>query len=251
MAGLRVAAAQSASLPADIDANVKRHCVFSDAAAGAGVQLLVFPELSLCGYDLAGLQAAALTPDDTRLAPLRDKARQNNMTIVAGASLANPNGLPFIGAIAFQPDGSDSVYRKHVLHPGEARFAAAGGAISHLIDVKGVPVALAICADTSKQQHPHAAVMAGATLYVAGSVITPEGYANEFKQLAGYASLFSIGILLANHAFDTGGYTSAGRSAAWLPDGQLLVDAPGQGELLVIADEDSGAVLPVDTSACH
>lgn len=251
MAGLRIAAAQSVSIPGQIDANIARHCVFVDAAAAAGVQLLVFPELSLCGYDLPGLGAAALGADDARLAPLAERARTANMTIVAGLSLANRNGLPFIGALAFHPDGRRSAYRKHFLHPGEDQYAAPGAAISGLIDVRGVPVALAICADTSHQQHAHAAAMAGATLYVAGSVISPGGYQKDTDMLAAHAKQFSLGILMANHAYDTGGYSCAGRSAVWLPDGQLLVAAEGQGELLVIADEDSGAVLPVDTKTSH
>lgn len=248
MAGLRIAAAQSHSVTADVAANVARHVDFIDAAVKAGVQLLVFPELSLTGYDLPGLAAAALAPDSARLAPIGARAVANNMTIVAGAPLRNPGGLPFIGAIAFHPDGRTTSYRKHFLYPGEEKFAAPGGAISQVIDVRGVPVALAVCFDTSEQQHPHAAVMAGATLYVAGAVIIPEGYANQLDLLSGYAKLFSLGILLANHAFETGGYQSAGGSAIWLPDGQLLVNAPGPGEYLVIGDEDSGSVLPVSTS---
>ncbi len=245
MAGLRIAAAQSHSVPGDIGANVARHCAFIDAAVKAGVQLLVFPELSLTGYDLPGMEAAALSQDDARLAPISERAAKHQMTIVAGAPLRNPNGLPFIGAIAFQPDGRSTACRKHFLHDGEEKFAAPGGAISQIIDVRGVPVALAVCADTGNQQHPHAAVMAGATLYVAGSVITPGGYAKELSLLSGYAKLFSLGILLANHATETGGYQTAGRSAIWLPDGQLLVDAPGAGECLVIGDEDIGSVLSI------
>jgi predicted amidohydrolase len=248
MAGLRIAAAQSHSVPGNIDANVARHCEFIDAAVAAGVQLLVFPELSLTGYDLPGLGAAALTADDARLAPIRQRAAASNITVVVGAPLRNPNGLPFIGALTFHPDGRSTSYRTHFLHPGEDAFAAPGSAMSQIIDVRGVPVALAVCFDTSDQQHPHAAVIAGATLYVAGSVITPAGYAKELNLLAGYAKLFSIGILLSNHAVETGGYQSAGGSAIWLPDGQLLVSAPGPGECLVIGDEDSGAVVPVGHS---
>ena len=247
MAGLRMAAAQSHSVPGHIAANVARHCVFIDAAVTAGVKLLVFPELSLTGYDLAGLEGAALDPRDARLTPIFQSAHRNNMTIVAGAPLHNPRGLPFIGAIAFHPDGFHTSYRKHFLHPGEEKFATPGTAVSQVIDAGGVPVALAICADTANQQHPHAAVIAGATLYVAGSVITPAGYAKESNLLAGHAKLFNMGILLANHAFETGGYQSAGRSAIWLSGGQLLVDAPGTGECLVIGDEDNGAVVPVST----
>ncbi len=248
MAGLRIAAAQSASIPGDIAANIRRHCCFIDAAAAAKVQLLVFPELSLSGYEPPLLAGAALSPNDERLAPLQQQADTTGMTIVVGAPLANPGGLPYIGVLAFQPHGPVRSYRKHFLYPGEEKFAAAGNGISTLIDVQGVSVGLAICNDTSDQRHPHAAMVAGATLYVTGAVLTPNGHKAEAARLAGYARLFNIGILLANHAHATGGYDSAGGSAAWLPDGQLLVNARGQGELLVIADEDSGDVVPVDTN---
>lgn len=251
MAGLRIAAAQSASLPNNIAANITRHCDFIDAAAAAGAQLLVFPELSLTGYDLPAMAGAALAADDARLDRIRDLAARHAMTIVAGAPLVNRGGLPFIGAIAFHPDGRTTSYRKHFLHAGEELHAAPGNAISQVIDVRGTPVALAICADTASQQHPHAAAVAGATLYVAGSVISTAGYAKEASLLSGYAKLFRLGILLANHAFETGGYTCAGRSAVWLPDGQLLVEAPGQGEFLVLADEDAGSILPVGKSSSH
>ncbi|MBC7454146.1 MAG: carbon-nitrogen hydrolase family protein [Massilia sp.] len=251
MAGLRIAAAQSKSVAGDVTANVGRHCAFIDVAATVGTQLLVFPELSLTGYDLRGLANNAIAIDDARLDPLRERAARFGMTIVAGAPLANKAGLPFIGALIFHADGRTCAYRKHFLHDGEESAATARTAISKIIDVRGVPVALAICADTAQRQHPHAAAVAGATLYVAGSVITPNGYEKEAAMLSGYAKLFQLGILLANHAFDTGGVACAGRSAFWLPGGQLLIEATGQGELLVLADEDSGAILPVDTSNCH
>lgn len=246
MSGLCIAAAQASSIDGDIGANLARHLVFADAATRAGVQLLVFPELSLTGYSLPRLADLALAPDDTRLAPLSEHARANRMTIVAGAPLAGKAGKPHIGAIVFHPDGRRSVYRKHFLYEAETEYAAPGSAISEVIDVRGVPVALAICVDACQQTHPHAAVLAGATLYAASSVVTPGGIARELAMFAGYAKLFSMGILFANHASHTGPYESAGRSSIWLPDGQLLVQAPGQGECLVIGDEDSGAVVPVD-----
>jgi predicted amidohydrolase len=125
--------------------------------------------------------------------------------------------LPSIGAAIFHADGRTSAYRKHFLYHGEEKFAAPGSAVSKVIDVGGVAVAVAICADTANQQHPHAAAVAGATLYVASSVITPDGHASQAALLSGYAKLFNVGILLANHAFDTGGYTSAGRRGASHP----------------------------------
>ena len=251
MAGLRIAAAQSASVPGDIAANVRRHCVFIDAAAAANVKLLVFPELSLSGYEPGLLAAAALSVNDPRLDPIQQRATASGMTIVAGAPIANPAGLPWIGAIVFQPGAAARLYRKHFLYPGEENFAAAGAAISHVINVQGIPVALAIGNDTVELRHPHAAAMAGTQLYVSCAVLTVDGHKAETVRLAGYAKLFHLGILLSNHAFDTGGYRCAGGSAAWLPDGQLLVNAPGQGERLLLADEDGGDIVAVDTSSFH
>lgn len=245
MAGLRFAAAQSASVPCDIAANVARHCSFIDAAHAAGVQLLVFPELSLSGYELAGMAACALAPDDARLAPLRERAAATGMTIVAGAPLANPAGLPSIGAITFHPDGRRSAYRKHFVDPSEVEFAAPGAAISQLHTVGGVPAALAICADTGNPLHPHAAAVAGARLYLAGSLISRKGHAAEQTRLATYAKLHGMGVLLVNHALDSGGYVTAGASAYWAPGGALVIAAPGPGQLLVVVDDDGATIIAV------
>lgn len=243
MAGLRYAAAQYASVPLDIAANVAHHLAFIDAAAGAGVQLLVFPELSLCGYELAGMAACALKADDALLAPLRERAASAGMTVVVGAPLANAAALPGIGAITFHPDGRTSVYRKRFLHAGEELHVTAGSPISQLHDVRGTKVALAVCADTGQQQHAHAAAVAGAELYAAGSLITAGGYDKDTAQLAGYARLFGMGVLMANHAHASGGYESAGRSAIWARGGELVIAAPGPGEMLVIADDNGGRVV--------
>lgn len=245
MAGLRYAAAQCAAAPLDIAANVAHHLAFIDAAAREGVQLLVFPELSLCGYELAGMAACALKADDALLAPLRERATDAKMTLVVGAPLANADALPGIGAITFHADGRTSAYRKHFLHAGEERHVKAGSAISQLHDVRGSKVALAICADTAQQQHAHAAAVAGAALYAAGSLISNGGYDKDSAQLAGYAKLFGMGVLMANHAHASGGYESAGRSAIWARGGRLIVAAPGPGELLVIADDNGGRVVPL------
>lgn len=50
---ITVGAAQIATTPEDIDANVDTHLDFINQALGAGCDLLVFPELSLTGYTLS------------------------------------------------------------------------------------------------------------------------------------------------------------------------------------------------------
>jgi len=73
-----LAAAQVASVPGDIAANTGRHLRFASQAADKGVRLIVFPELSLTGYELNHARGCALTPDSLRLDPLRNQAVRRN-----------------------------------------------------------------------------------------------------------------------------------------------------------------------------
>jgi predicted amidohydrolase len=238
---LRIAAAQTASVAGDIAANVATHLRFIAAARAEGVQLLVFPELSLCGYELPLLRACALAPDDARLAPLRAAAIDAAMTIIIGAPLIDDGAAqPCIASITFTADGGSRTYRKQYLHDGEEVHAQPGaiGAQAHALH--GQRYVEAICADTTHAEHAHAAADAGASLYVAGVLISNGGYAADAALLRGYAEQHRMAVLMANHAAPSGGYAVAGKSAFWAPGGALLAQAPGPGDYLVIAEENEG-----------
>jgi predicted amidohydrolase len=237
---LRIAAAQSRSIAADIAANVRNHCRFITAAHQAGVDLLVFPELSLCGYELPRLRDCLVQADDSRLGPLQDLVHQTGMTVVVGAPLLLCNSLkPAIAALIFSPDASTSVYGKQHLHPCEDHYATPceTGCQCHML--RDTTYALAICADTSHESHAAAATTTGASLYLAGVLVSEAGYAADAAQLAHHARQFNIGVLMANHGGPSGDYVSAGRSAFWAPGGHQVVAAPGTGDWLVIATRDA------------
>ena len=62
MSTLTIAAAQSISIAGDLAANIQRHLRFIEVAAEQGVELLVFPELSLTGYENEVAAALAIDP---------------------------------------------------------------------------------------------------------------------------------------------------------------------------------------------
>jgi predicted amidohydrolase len=241
---LCIAAAQSPSIAGDIDANVGIHLAFIDAAHGAGVELLVFPELSLCGYELPLLRECQLSADDARLAPLRAAAQAAGMTIIVGAPVGGDDAAsddrPHIGAITYAPDGAASVYRKQYLHAGEDQYACPGAIGAQCQTLNGHRYALAICADVTRHIHAATAAAADASLYLAGVLVSRAGYENDAALLRQYATEFNMGVLMANHAAPSGGYDAAGRSAFWAPGGVLLAQADGPGNALIIARHDQG-----------
>ena len=244
-----IAAAQSPSVAGDLEANVRIHLKFIDAARLQGVELLVFPELSLSGYELPLLRGVALTPEDARLAPIREAAIATGMTVVVGAPLADGGAaLPCIAAFIYGPDGTVGVYRKQYLHAGEEQYVRAGRSGAHSGTLNGHRYALAICADTTHRAHAAAAAEAGASLYLAGVLISKGGYEHDASLLKQYAADFGIGVLMANHAAPSGGYDVAGGSAVWAAGGALLARADGAGDCLVIASAGGGwqgKVVPV------
>ncbi|MGH8425559.1 MAG: nitrilase-related carbon-nitrogen hydrolase, partial [Pseudomonas fluorescens] len=84
MTPLIIAAAQSISIAGDLAANIVWHQRFMQLAAEQGVQLLVFPELSLTGYERGLAAELAIAPDAQVLQSLRDFAREVGVTTVVG-----------------------------------------------------------------------------------------------------------------------------------------------------------------------
>ena len=229
------AAAQSLSVPGDIAANVQRHLRFMDVAAEQGVGFLMFPELSLTGYEPGMARELALTEQDSRLRPIKDKAQALKIITVVGAPLLNRTvGGVEIAALTFGPGVDAHVYTKQHLHSGEESVFTAGSGGAP-VDFDKERVHLAVCADFSHAAHPQEAAAAGATMYAASVLISGPGYANDSVLLQRLAKTHRMPVLMANHAGVTGGWQSAGRSALWAETGESVAEIAGVGEGLLIA----------------
>jgi predicted amidohydrolase len=169
-----IAAAQACSIKGDIRANVNAHVAMARMAAARGARLVVFPELSLTGYEPELAAALATGPNDPRLAPLGKCSQRYGITLIAGAPVVCSRGKPFIGAYVFTPTRT-FLYRKRHLHPGEERFFSEGKAESRIVTVSGMRVGTAICADTNHASHAQAAAKRGAQCYAAGVLISESG----------------------------------------------------------------------------
>lgn len=229
----RVAVAQHPSVKGDIAANIKSHLRFIQAAADAGAELVVFPELSLTGYELELGPKLAMSTDDQRLQPLLSLAKTTGVTAVVGVPLKREGQLPELSSLIISPQGIRH-YSKIWLHPGEDVYFQAGDQHQFLI-LGAHKVGLAICADTNNASHPRACAEAGAGLYLAGVLIGEGGYPADTANLACYAREHKMLVAMANHNRETGGWQPAGKSAIWDETG-LLAQADQHSDCLVVAE---------------
>jgi predicted amidohydrolase len=234
---LCVAAAQCISAPGDLSSNLAAHAAFIAQAAAAGVDVLVFPELSLCGYELHRLRDWAPALSLASLSALAELARAHDMSVVAGAPHLGESGQQaHIASVVFPRQGAPWVYAKRHLHPGEELHVSPGDVQPGILQWGPDACALAICAEITQPWHAQAAADAGASAYLASVLVSAAGYAVDAGHLQQRAIRHRFGVLMANHGGPPGNYDSAGRSAFWSPDGRLLAVAPAAGNYLVVAN---------------
>ena len=236
---LAIAAIQSISIKGDIAENARRHVHLARVAAKHGATFVLFPELSLTGYEPAIAPETAIGCNDPRLNELRMLAKESSITVIVGVPMVADGGHLYIAALTFKPNGDLCVYTKQHLHAGETEVFKPGDG-GELVDLDGAKVALAVCADILQAGHAEQAARDGASVYAASVLITDGAYEAESGLLKQYAASHQMAVVMANHGATTGGWKPAGRSAIWDDFGNLIVAAPGDGECIVMAERENG-----------
>lgn len=224
---MRIAVAQPPVTAYDIAANAATH---AGIVLTAGARLVVFPELSLTGYNL---DAAALTCDDRRLAPIVAACAAADAYALAGAPLADTDGREYIAMLLIDGTGVTAAYRKIHLHPPEDQRFTAGDRHA-VLDLDGRRLGLAICRDASLPEHAAATVAAGAEIYVAATLNSAEDPRDE--RMAARATANGVHVALACGAGMDGPLLTAGGSGFWGPDGTVIAQAGATPGETVVSD---------------
>lgn len=226
---LRIAVAQPKSFSGELELTVKQH---AHAVRAAGARLLLFPELSLTGYEL---DAPALALDDPVLATLVEACGTTGSVALVGAPVAE-DGAEHIAIVAVDGEGARTVYRK--MHLGEAeavRFTPGSEPVAFELD--GWRLGLAVCKDTGVPEHAAATAALGIGAYLAG--VLEHASEQKVTDERGHriATTHGLWVAIASYAGETGGgYTeAAGRSTVWRPDGTVVSRAGNRAGSLVCA----------------
>lgn len=250
-----VAVAQTCPVAGDVQANLDEHIRLARLASTEGAEVVVFPELSLTGYELALARGLAFSEGDPRLSSLLDVAASQGTTLVVGAPVRVGTFL-HVGAFILCPDRTTELYTKHhlgafppsaicdscdgMVPPPEATVFQAGDR-NPLIRFGNNIAAVAVCADIGKPAHARQAAERNANTYLASMFVIPSDLEGEVSKLRRYAVQHRMMTALATFGSPSGGLKSAGRSAIWSETGELLVrlEANGSG-IAVVAETQHG-----------
>jgi len=217
---MKVAIAQTASVTGDVPLNIESHCRLINNAAATGAAMIVFPELSLTGYEPQQAEQLAMQLDDSRLDIFQTLANSYQLTICVGAPTRSRAGL-HISLIIFQPRQPVSVYCKQHLHADEKPYFKPGRK-SAPINVGRAKVALAICYEITMPRHAARAARSGATLYVASVAKHAAGVKQAYERLREAARVHGMPTMMANCTGENDGMHCSGGSAVWSSQGKML-----------------------------
>lgn len=244
---MRICLAQIQPVKGNIERNIEQHCHCIDLAIAAGAHLIVFPELSLTGYEPQLAKDTATTCHHERFNVFQQKSDAGNIVIAAGAPTTGTGGT-CISLLIFQPHANRQLYSKQFLHADEEPFFVSG-CNSPLLQVNNTRVAFAICYELTIPEHATAACQSGAQVYIASVAKSTAGVQKAVQRLADVAVEYNIPVCMCNCVGYCDNFTSAGTSAAWNSQGVLLaqLDDATQGMLLV--DTITQETIPITLAA--
>ncbi len=235
-AKLLVGAVACPAIVNDIDGNYAAAANWAARAAGEGLDLLLFPELSLTGYRTNGRETVPLEDGHPALAKMAELAVAHGLTLAAGLAWRE-GGAKYIAHGLWLPDGGCHLYKKTHLGQRERREYAAGDDLPIFVLPK-VTVGIQLCLEQHFPEIAQTLALKGAQLILSPHA-TPRLAAADRREswhisLRARAYDNCVYLLAANQVGDNGqGTTYHGGALLVGPTGAVLAeDFSGQAAMI-------------------
>lgn len=231
----RVGLAQINPTLGNVERNLEMHREFIEQGKKAGVDLLVFPELSLTGYFLKDMvPQVALRLDSPTVRRLAEMSR--GTSVVVGLVEESRSALFYNSALYLEDGVIRHCHRKVYLPTyglfDEQRYLARGRTVRTFSSRFGT-TALLICEDLWHASTVYIAAQQGAELLLIPSASPGRGVAEGERTLAiaetweamnrTYSTLFTLGLCFSNRVGYEDGVSFWGGSEVLSPAGERLL----------------------------
>ena len=238
---MRLCIAQTKPVTADIEANIQRHKQLIGHALEDSADVIIFPELSLTGYEPTMAKELACAPDDNRFDEFQRITDDKGLVIGVGIPTKTTSGT-MISTILFRPQNRREIYSKNYLHRDEEPFFVSGENLS-VLKINDAKIGMAICYEISVPEHADNAHANGAQFYIASVNKSVTAITSATNRLGDIARTYSMTVLMSNCVGFCDGYPCAGKSSIWNSQGSLLGQLDDQGEGLLIIDTATQQVI--------
>jgi predicted amidohydrolase len=217
---MKIGLAQIKPYKGDISQNIDLHLNWIRKAVEEKVDLIVFPELSLTGYEPELAHELAMEAYDPRLNTFQQISDHEGISIALGAPTRAENGI-LISMLIFQADKPMAIYSKQLLHSDEKPYFIEGD-FQFILSQNGIQIAPAICYESLQKSHVLRAKELNADIYLASVAKPQKGIEKANEHFPKIAQELGIHVLMVNSVGLCDNFLSTGQSAAWNQDGKLI-----------------------------
>ena len=238
---MKIAIVQLEPIKGNIERNIEAHVDWIKQAIHANTDMIVFPELSLTGYEPELAGSLATNQSDKRLDCFQKLSDENKITIGVGLPTRKKDELN-VSMIIFQPGKERTTYSKQYLHNSElSTFTAGFNPL--VIEFETDIVAPAICYELSNKEHYEFAAQNSATVYLASVFNSVSAIDSDLEKLSDIAKSHKMLTFMANFTGETCGYKCAGKSSIWDENGEIIIQLGEKEEGLIVFDTETKEII--------
>jgi len=240
---MNICIVQTKSAYANVTQNIQSHLEAINKIKEYNVQLIVFPELSITGYEPKLAHELAVEANSPILDPFQRIADSEEIIIGIGVPLIGENGIT-ISMVLFQAEKERLVYSKSILHKDEFPYFVSG---THqpTLNIDGVKISFGICYETSQREHFMKAARNHSDLLIASVAKSEKSLQQAKIHFPKMAKEFGIPVLMSNTFGYNDNFMSAGKSSIWDKQGKLLAQLDGERLGYIIYDIKNGTTETV------
>lgn len=228
--------AQIKSIRQDYKQNIEKHMEYVKLAAQQKSKIIIFPEMSLTGYERELAGAQYFTKDDLRLECFKKASLDYNIIIVVGAPLLLDDHL-YIASWIFIPTKEPQIYIKKYLHSGEELYFQSSTQYDPALKLSDGQFSFAICYDIERDEHIESVKNKKSNFYAASIFYTKNGIQSGLDRLQHISKENSLAVLMSNYVGECWGLDAGGCSSIWSHNGELIISADSYSECLVVAEK--------------
>jgi len=243
MKSLRIALAVMNCPVGHFESNLQKTLRWTAEARRRGADMICFPELNLTGYAVGEEIRSAARPLDAVFGPLRDCARQEAVTVLAGLAEADPRGPLYATHLIVSPAGDTVAYRKLYIAPPEQGLFSPGHHVP-LPTIDGAAIGIQLCYDAHFPELSTRMALDGAELLCMPHA-SPRGtpadkLASWMRHLPARAFDNGVFVAVCNQTGDNGaGLSFPGTAMVLGPDGAQRSTYTKNAEGLLVVDLDA------------
>lgn len=238
---MKICIAQTKPIKGNVSANIEAHKRFIELALTLNAEAIIFPELSLTGYEPELAKKLATNQNDNRLDIFQETSDKNEIIIGLGLPTATESQIR-ISMIIFEPNKPRQTYSKQQLHSDEFPYFE-NGVGQVIIKTKDKNIAPAICYESLLPTHSDNAFNLGADVYLASVAKPANGIEKAFDHYPKVAKQYGMPVLMANCVGFCDNFLSVGKSAVWTKEGELVGQLDDKTEGILLFDTETEEIV--------